>query len=855
MLAQSSAKPVLSKVTRDSLRPRSDVAEGRGLRLACAALLSETRIAVPKEISRIAFAPRRTVRDNDASQLAFEARKGKRSRLAFSGVSLARIKLKRPRPLLSERAFFALTCALATGFLLCAALIKGVPALRHDWFWPVRFDAFLNLLIDWSSGWDVNGLGRAQPLLTQYLLIVPVALVGALAGSAFALGAYVALIGFVIGRAAFGISRRFGLGRISAAGLTAFLTLNPWVYSQLVAGHLAMLLSYASVAILWTELLEEEPDVRAAALAMFGAAFQPQFFLLACGACLSRIRTRAARLNLAYGSIAFLPSLIGIATHLADVSAVPLVLTWEKVQSVPILEAALLRGYFTGYAAAFNGWPGTIGVALFAAPSLLAPVVYRSRKTFVTCGLVLVLLICAAGLKGPLASVFGEAFEKLPAFGLYRELYDLVGLVAIGYALNLAAVLRRRPSLGWAPIVGAALLISVWVTSPPSAWWISSESIPAAPSIPVPGRVALLPPYQPLSYVGIGSGLDPAFAYRDLAVTPINAYFVEFPVTAAIARYWNSGVTDELAQLGTVAIVCRKGFAESGGAIALYGNRAGAPGAGRCSSPVVWLRHPAPILALQGKGQVCSLCSNVGAGNRFFGDVDPGSYVRLATPRGDTDPANTWTDARLALADDPEVGQPFGGVFTTSKKLLALEPSKFALANVEGKLVTETGATLAEDTSGYRWIALPRKQTSVRCYGRCALALEGDPGDALLNPPTVAAAALAWRPATPWLAFASLPAGPEQTIRYVTAYDRWWLAMVPGHVLRHVRLDAAINGWIVPSRGKRVRLLLIHAASVAQLCSEILGVAVFLRLVLTGKKRRIALGGGREPRGRQDLAN
>ncbi len=726
---------------------------------------------------------------------------------------------------------------LAVCFFITATLSEGVPALRHDWFWPVERDAFLQNVAGWTSGWDLTGLGHPATHVAQYLLVLPILLVGALLGSAAALAAYVALIGAVIAHAAARLAERRGLGLPAKLVLTAFLCLNPWVYSELVAGHLGMLLAYGCTILVWTELSASEPDARTLTLAMFGTSFQPQFFAPALLGCLLRGRNSAARSAARYGAIAILPFVAGIVSHPGVVAGTPLTLTWEKIQSVHLLDAILVRGYFARYDAAFAGIAGTAGAALFAAFAVVAAIFSKRVEAYGlgTLALVFTIACFSAGTRGPLALPIAAGFAGVPAFGLYRELFDLVGLVAAGYAILAAVAFERFPFLVFAGGFGALLFAAVWIVTPPAEFWLNGATLPSADRGTQPGRYAFVPPFQPYTFEGKGSGVDPALTYRSLQNTSLNTYAFQFPEATALSAYWHGGSTRELARLGTTRLLCREGFAESTDARGVLGAKIQRAAAPRCTAASIAIRAPAPLFAIEIGGRVCSLCRNVGDGNVFFGDARAGSYLPLPAPRSGTDPQAGWIDARLIFGAKPELAQAFGGAFTSGTEALRVARAPKVLVAVTGVLRDDRGDVVAHTTRGYAWVALPRSAAALVCTGSCAVALEGDP------PPRTALEggasrmrSLSWHRLAPWLVVVDIPAGGRLLVRSLDSYDASWLALAGGRFAEHVRLDALLNGWLVAPRTEREQLVVLHGVSVVQLLLELFGTIAFLRA--TGRR-------------------
>jgi hypothetical protein len=740
---------------------------------------------------------------------------------------------------------------MAVCFFIIATLSGGVPALRHDWFWPVERAAFLQTVAGWTSGWDLTGLGHPATHVAQYLLVIPMLLTGLVGGSTLALAVYVALIGAVIAHAAVRIGKPEAPDRPGALVLTGFLCLNPWVYSELVAGHLGMLLAYGSTIVVGAELARPEPRPRATALAMFGASFQPQFFALAWLGCILRSRTRGARMGATYGALAILPFAAGIASHPAVVASTPLTLTWERVQSVHPLDAFLVRGYFARYDGGFAGWAGTLATATFALLAAAGAIVARRTESLLLAVLTILCALFAAGTRGLLAPLVAAGFANAPALGLYRELFDLIGLVAAGYALLAARAFARFPVLRWPAGIAVLLLASVWVSGPPGTFWLGGASLPAAERGTMPGRYAFFPPFQPFTYKGRGSGVDSALAYPSLALTPLNTYAFGFPESTALAAYWHGGATTALARLGTQRLICRPGFAESADATGLLGRAIAFPAPDGCAGAGIAVPAAAPLFALQATTRVCSLCRNVGDGDLFFGDADPhvaaalglapggGTYRLLAPPRTGTDPRAGWIDARLVFAEQPEIAQGFGGAFTTSDAALPVSAMPQALVAVRGDLRDERGTLVARDTGGYRWAALSPNAEALRCHGSCAVALLGDPpAEAPLEAGRAPAESLDWHRPAPWLVAIDVPAGSATLVRSLDSYDDSWFAFGGGRLAEHVRLDALLNGWLLSPRARPETLVAVHAVSVLQLLLEVLGTCAFLRAL--GLRRRAA---------------
>jgi hypothetical protein len=245
--------------------------------------------------------------------------------------------------------------------------------------------------------------------------------------------------------------------------------------------------------------------------------------------------------------------------------------------------------------------------------------------------------------------------------------------------------------------------------------------------------------------------------------------------------------------------------------------------------------RPAPELALLPEPEVGTLDARIGSGNIFFDDAAAahgplvpaawrklGRIVPLAVPNEETRADRAWVDARLAFAQRPDLAQPLGGALTTSASaLLLLTGGSSALVFVDGTLRSADGRVLTRSTAGYRWIAVPESVRGVRCIGLCLVAALGHPPPAPLEPAPQPVRGLQFQALAPWLVIADVPAGRPGALRYNTAYDVRWAAYLGGSGLTHLRLDGAVNGWLLPARPQARQLILIEVTSASELVAEL----------------------------------
>ena len=121
--------------------------------------------------------------------------------------------------------------------------------------------------------------------------------------------------------------------------------------------------------------------------------------------------------------------------------------------------------------------------------------------------------------------------------------------------------------------------------------------------------------------------------------------------------------------------------------------------------------------------------------------------------------------------------------------------------------------------------------------------MQGDPPPLPLNPPAHAFSGLPFQALTPWLAWAKLPRGGTQLLRYNVAYDSHWTALYDTRRLAHVRVDGIVNGWIVPPRSRDGTVLLIEKGAAATSLAEVVCVAgtAILALLAAYRQRRYRL--------------
>jgi hypothetical protein len=717
-----------------------------------------------------------------------------------------------------------------------SVLGRGLPELRHDWHFPADAQAMSTVIAEYADGWTQEGLGAPQPYPTFFpiavllwplarLGVAPLALVGLMLAASIVLAA----------GAAMRIAQKGGASPLGAVALALLAALNPWVFTEEVAGHPYMVLGYAVVLALIAEI--GRPLPRGWALATLAALSitQIEFFLITAIPLSAWfvVRRRWAPL---LTMIAFAaPLAVGITAEYGTIRETPYSLYWQERSSIALGQGLLLTGYGPGYAHAFaHVWIASLILALFALPGAFVALRAPLERLVILVGVIA--LFFASGTAGPTAALYRTLVLRVTESGVYRELYDMIAFVAVALVVALARSLTSRWA-AWIGVIAAAALAIPWIVSPAADAFISAPDLPRA-TIPMQPnqRIALLPAFQPLSFEGKGSGTDPDAYVRDGSATPLNEWFPSFPVDVALAYAERDGDDRAAAALGVMQVITRPYLHENAAdPFAWIGSHLRLRHVRRHTEPTT----PMPLLSLRSAPPTeVSVGDHPDENAVFFGDLHP-QAIHVITPSRETiDPSQAWIDARLAVRFQPEDGNAFGGVLTTSAVPLPIPPARAVLARTDGELDDDLGRRIATATDFLRWWPLAPDARAVICRGTCVVVLTGEP------PPRLAShspddphqrTALAIRQLTPWLAVATLsPAGG--TLRYNVRYDAQWAAWAGGW-LPHVRLDAAVNGWIVrPSPASR-EVVLVEIVAVAQALLEIVAFAVWLAVVVLAATR------------------
>jgi hypothetical protein len=719
-----------------------------------------------------------------------------------------------------------------TSILFVALILsKGPPAVQHDWLFPMSTNAFVQRMFDLGMGWSVNGLGQPNPYPMTYFVVWPLALAALVVGAHVALCMLVVAVAAAVNYAGYRIARSAELPAPNGAIIGAFLLFNPWTYEKIVAGHLTQTIAFAGLAALLADLIAGNASRKQLASATILTALQTQFFLIAALALVLSIRQSRSRYALLVGLLVFSPSLLGIALDERDLLNWPFTVAWEKYQSVPMLHGIELQGFFSEPAFAL---PIGFALQVIVVAVFFGLIGARRRAVYIAAAIGAASLLFASGTIGPFGGLWRWGIVHVPFVGVYRELYDVIGLTAASYGIVLAYVMKRWRAVTGIVAVASAALAAAWLVTPPSRYWVSADSLPPfSQRLAQVERYALMPPFQPLTFNGSGSGADTAYIGQSADNAPANALLPTFPVIAALGRYARDADASSLAKLGVSLVDCRRGFAESQAAVLYYGKGLGP----RFCGKEVEIQHPAPIVGLAPRADLCSVCANAGAGAMFFGDAPRRSneFMPVATPRVDVNPQEDWIDVRLLFASMPELGEPLGGAYTTQSTIpLKVPTGRYLLVNVRGILTDDANRPVAQSTDGYKWIRKPNgTDASLICRGQCVVVGASERPEGPPQAPPVPVKPLSFRRPFAAIVAVALPAGTSGVLRFLENYDAGWIGVRwPSlQVTRHVRLDAALNGWYVKQESGSDYLILIEATSIAQFLAGVAGIATIFLVI------------------------
>jgi hypothetical protein len=723
------------------------------------------------------------------------------------------------------------------GALAFAAFVvaKGTPTLRHDWNWPIDRLAIPSFFNESICGWLPVGFGVANAHPTTYLIALP--LVGLMwaAGPLAALAAFAFATGYCCMRAAENLASQWGNAAPAAVGAGIFALFNPWVYNEVVAGHLVMVLAYAGLIGLLAEMTRGR-DASTVRLALWLALIeaQLQFFIVAAGVLVVFAMVTKKWLAPVAGVLVALPSIVGLFAERGALLQTPYSVPWQANQSLSPVALLSLGGYFPGYADRL-GLAAQVSVWVLCAFALAGVVAARRLRAVRWAAAAAALVYLGAlGVHGPLDAAYEWTVRSIPESGVFRELYDFGGIFAALLIALATALTARAKALGYVTLIAGAILPITWLIHPPSDLWVAAQTYPH-PTIAAPpfSRVALLPAFQPLQLrTGAGDGADPDAITYPGEVAALNDYLPAYPVDMALARYERDGDTKALRALGVSRIIARPWLiSRSNGEVGLAASSLGVARP-RSATQSIGVAGAAPLISACDSARIVAVVDRLDPCDMFFGDALGYAVVTPLHGASDSiDPSASWIDARLAFAREPALAQGIGGVLTQSTLANPVTPGAWLLAYVRGRLAGSDGQTLAASPGAFSWISIPPNVDSVSCVGLCELVAESRFFPAIpLHQSVVRTRALPFEQLAPWLYRVRGVRGSARLVRLNERYDPGWMALRAWHVLPHVRLALAANGWILADRSSR-DVLLVQITAFMQQIAELVGVLCVLSLL------------------------
>lgn len=735
---------------------------------------------------------------------------------------------------------------LAPFFVACILAFEvglNDPRLRHDWD-CCTFGPTPELVLQRGlSGWTTNGIGQPNAYPTSYIVSTFIATINAAAGERSTLFLFVAISAWIASYSALRLTCRLGRSIYVSSACAVLSVFNPWVYNSLVAGHAFLLLAYAATFALIAELSRSR-GIRWSHTALWiGVALvQIQFFLIDV-AFLAVICAFARRyMPMVTALIVALPILAGTAFEAGSISSILYTLPWQANQSVPVLQGLLLGGYFAKYAeTAYGGsfaWVMPFFAGIVAVSTCV--VIGSPRRFWPVVAVPLAIALLASGTTGPLAVPYTWAVLNVRFSGIYRELYDLVGLIVLPYLAILAIAARSLKFIGFAVVVAAFSSALPWMYAPPSRFWVSATDVPPVKVIaPVNTRFALLPAFQPLSYRGRGSGADPDSYDRSDNITPLNDYVPIYPENVALARFVENGDTASLRGLSVAVILSRPALSSNVVALRPQSALPIAVRLARAREPRLRLLDPLPEMTFSDVPPVDTVPGPFLATAILATDVPanfPGLDSRLAAQgvrqidvsNAAIKAAHGWVDARLGFTELPKIAQPYGGALTTSEKAtLTVVPGDYILAWIRGRLFAASGPLITIGKPGFQWIRLPAHVSQLRCKGMCVIAIQAKRVVPVHHRAAPNDVSVAFRRALPWLVETNgIPA--KKVVRYNVRYEASWTAFSGLQRLPHVRLNGIVNGWYTTRGGP---LVIVDLVAALQFLLEMVGLGWFLGLL------------------------
>lgn len=728
---------------------------------------------------------------------------------------------------------------------------RGVPALRQDWWWPTTHQGVVDYFSRSISGWLPIGIGQPNAYPNDYLLAAALFPAMQLLGPLLALFLFAATIGCCFHWVAVLCSRSVEKTRWYVPLVAEVILLfNPWTYTEVVAGHLYMLLGLTGLAITILAVASSSNSPRSLIVGVALALSQMQFFII----CVFIVATlaiyrKSARLPFLISLVLAGPIVVGVLYNRRELMSIPFLAIWERSESLNPSAAFAFMGYHPNYVAHVDAL-FRFGGMLVVFAGVCSVVLCRSFKTVVPALIGVFVIVLSIGFRGPLAGLEWDLMDKIKALAVFRELYDLIGIAIVLFVI---ASVRgsSRTAVRITLIVASLIYVTGWLVSPPARWWLSAERIPVGQVRQLPmSRFALSPAFAPISFRDQGSGLDPR-AFDRKRSTVFNQYIALFPEGTALERFQADGDTAMLRNLGVSLILEDRRFASVGNAL---GQGAYCPAHTRA----IAIKDATPLISLQRFPKISFSGARVGANQVFVSDVPawfPGNKPRawFATSRvlrdsfQDVPNGVGWVDAQFVFNRRPALGQPFGGVGAIGISGVLVVQNNYILAAVDGLLVSGSGRIIARGKNDqYRWIDLHGRR-SIKCLGTCVVAMESatkpqreqgvEPQSTIDDHYPVRTIRFVF----PWLAIGRAFVSSRPVLVFDARFNKGWALWTSRGRARHFMLDHLINAWYLGSTKGSIRLVLIDRTALAQFVLEVIALlSLVIGLSLVGNSKKFS---------------
>ncbi len=476
--------------------------------------------------------------------------------------------------------------SLASAIVAVLALMPivahpGIPAYQHDWSWPPDSRSLLAGITGHVSAWNSQGLGFPNALASANLinLILPLPAIFFDSGIALRIALIAAFAAGAVGTT-LASARIMEAPPWAACAAALVYSTSPILFDNLGAGHIGFWYAYAMVPFaVWLsfESVRTGPSLSYLLGLCLLASFitiQPQFAAFGlCATIAGGLMANPRRLWIPASAfligalVSLMPVFIalnGARGHLDLLYPRPQI-GWERLLSTPWPDVIWITNYVVPYYARSNA-AGVPYLEVFGIIALLSIAAVRPLRYAVALAfLPLVGIFFATGVLGPAHALWWSLYAHFYPATAFRDASNGASLIALAYALILAASWRRAyiaaPLVVLVIAAFAPLLFGGATTIVRNVLLPRESAIRAEVAALPPGRIASTPLAAPVIYNGTPGGIDVA-AIADANHPSLAEYPTLPPLTtiAAADRFDRPWVADALSRMGVVALVERPDF-------------------------------------------------------------------------------------------------------------------------------------------------------------------------------------------------------------------------------------------------------------------------------------------------------